>query len=224
MTTATEVPTARIVIVDDHPLVRDGLRARIESQPGWSVVGEAEGSTEALRLVRELSPDLVIVDLSLKSGNGIELLKQLSNFPQPPLMLVCSMQEENLYAQRALHAGARGYLHKQQASESLVAAIQRVLEGKIYVSDAMSDQMMGLLIADPQKALQNPVSQLTDRELEVFQAIGQGMSIHQISELLHLSPKTIETYRDRTKRKLNVKTSAELIRYAVKWVTEHGEG
>lgn len=214
----------RILIVEDHPLVRDGLKARILSQPGWEVCGEAESAGEAIRLVREKSPHVVIVDLSLKNGNGIELIKQITAMPDAPKTLVCSMYDENLYAQRAIQAGALGFIHKQQTSESLVEAIKRVLEGRLYVSEEIADRVLSRLIHNAGGQNKNPVEQLTDRELEVFESIGRGLTVNQIAEVLHLSPKTVETYRDRTKRKLNVRTSAELIRYAVKWVGEHAGG
>jgi DNA-binding NarL/FixJ family response regulator len=214
----------RILIVDDHPLVRDGLKARLHTHPHWSVCGEAESPPDAMRLARELQPDLVIVDLSLRNGSGLDLTKQLhATFPGLRI-LVCSMHDENLYAQRAVQAGALGYLHKQQAAENLDIAIERALAGKLFLSDNISAQVLTKLMREPNQPLKTPIEQLTDRELQVFESIGQGKTVNQIASALFLSSKTIETYRDRTKRKLNLKTSAELTRYAVKWVTEHAAG
>jgi DNA-binding NarL/FixJ family response regulator len=211
----------RIVIVDDHPLVRDGMRSRLSTQEAWTVCGEAEMPSEAMRVVRETSPDLVIVDLSLKDGNGLDLIKQIAALPNPPRTLVCSMHDENMYAQRAIQAGASGFLHKQKASEQLMPAIFKILEGKLFVSDEIMQRVVGRLLHDPE-APQDPIEQLTDRELQVFESLGRGMSVAQIASALFLSTKTIETYRERTKRKLNLRTSAELLRYAVQWTTQHG--
>lgn len=222
--TMDSTPPIRILIVDDHPLVRDGLKARLSSNSEWSVCGEAEMPSEAMRLVRETAPHVVIVDLSLKNGNGIEFIKKVAALPDPPRTLVCSMHDENLYAQRAIQAGALGFIHKQQASEQLVDAIQKVLEGKLFVSEEIQERMLKHVMHDPEVGSKNPVEQLTDRELQVFEAIGRGLSVTQIAATLFLSAKTVETYRDRTKRKLHLRTSAELMHYAVKWVTEHNGG
>lgn len=212
----------RILLVDDHPLVRDGLKARLSSQVGWAVCGEAETATEAVRLVRELAPQLAIIDLSLKSGSGLELIKQIAAMAAPPRMLVCSMHDDNLYAHRAIQAGALGYLNKQRASEQLVEAAERVLSGKLFVSAEVTEQTLQRMLQGHNK--ENPMEQLTDRELQVFEAIGRGMTVNQIAESLFLSTKTVETYRERTKRKLQLKSSSELMRYAVKWVTEQTGG
>ena len=219
----TRTATLQVLIVDDHPIVRDGIRVRIESRPDWAVCGEAESSPEALTLSRELQPDVVTVDLSLEQGSGLELIKQLRALPEPPRVLVCSMHDEDLYAQRAIQAGATGYLHKSRAASQLLEAIDRVANGKMYISERVSEQVLSRMLRSPDRASKSPVEDLTDRELEVFEAIGQGVTIQKIAQMLHLSPKTVETYRDRIKRKVGVKTSAELLRYAVKWVGEfHG--
>lgn len=214
----------RILIVDDHPLIRDGLKSRLSSHEDWTVCGEAEMQSDAIRLVREKLPHVVIVDLSLKNGNGLQLIKQIAALPDAPRTLVCSMHDENLYAQRAIQAGALGFLHKQQASEKIVSAVQRVLDGKLFVSEDLMENVLTRMIKVPGDVAKNPIEQLTDRELQVFEAIGKGMTIHQIAASLFLSNKTVETYRDRTKRKLGLRTAAELMRYAVKWSTEHASG
>lgn len=214
----------RILIVDDHPLVRDGLRSRLSCRPDWEVCGEAEVPSEALQKIRDEEPTVVIVDLSLKTGNGLDLIKQISALPHPPRMLVCSMHDENLYAQRAVQAGALGFLHKQQAADQIIAAVQKVLEGKLFVSEQIMERVLSRMIKDPQETIKNPIEQLTDRELQVFESIGKGMTVNQIAAALFLSNKTVETYRERTKRKLNLRTAAELMRYAVKWVMDQGNG
>jgi len=218
--TELEVPI-KILIVDDHPLIRDGLKTRLAARSTWTICGEAEMPTEAIRLVREMAPTVVIIDLSLKDGNGLELIKQIAAMNNAPRMLVCSMHDENLYAQRAIHAGALGFLHKQRASDQIVEAIERVLEGKLFVSDEIMQRVLKRAVRGAES---NPIEELTDQELQVFEAIGSGMSVSRIGATLFLSPKTVETYRDRIKRKLNLRNAAELLRYAVKWTTEHAGG
>lgn len=214
------VPTrTKILIVDEHPLVRDGLKWRLASREDWIVCGEAEMAAEAIRMVEEQRPDVVIIDLSLKNGDGLELIKKISAFPDAPKILVCSMHDEKLFAQRAVQAGALGFVHKQQASEKIVAAVERVLEGKLFVSEEVLDTVLSRVMRTGERRVLTPVEQLTDRELQVFEAIGHGMTVQQIAQNLFLSNKTVETYRDRTKRKLSLRTSAELMHYAIRWVT-----
>jgi len=209
----------KILLIDDHPLIRDGLKSRLQSHPGWTVCGEADTTREALSLIRELRPDVVIVDLSLKEGNGIDLIKQVAAQEQPPKILVCSMHDESLYAQRVIQAGALGFVHKQQASENIIGAVQKILSGRIYISEKASDDVLRQLMGQP-LTFKSPIELLTDRELAVVEAIGQGASMHQIADMLHLSVKTVETYRERAKRKLKLSTAAELMRFAVKWSSE----
>jgi DNA-binding NarL/FixJ family response regulator len=166
----------------------------------------------------------VIIDLSLKNGNGLELIKRISALPDHPRMLVCSMHDEKLYAQRAIQAGALGFVHQHQASEKIVTAVERVLEGKLFVSEEVMDTVLTRVLRNGEQTTLTPIEQLTDRELQVFEAIGNGMTVQQIAQSLFLSNKTVETYRDRTKRKLNLRTSAELMHFAIKWVTEHARG
>jgi len=213
----------RILIVDDHPLVRDGVRARLSSRSDWIVCGEAESTAEAMHLVRETRPHIVIIDLSLKNGNGLELIKQIAGLIDAPRVLVCTMHDEQLYAQRTIQAGASGYLHKQRAAELLIVAIEHVLEKKLFVSDEAHQRMLTRTLAASRDGDESPIEQLTDRELQVFEGIGRGMTVNELAVSLFLSPKTIETYRDRTKRKLNLRSSAELMRYAIRWVSEHNE-
>jgi len=213
---------ARILIVDDHPLVRSGLSELISDEPTLEVCGEAAEAGEALQLVNSTKPDLVVVDISLKSGNGIELIKRIKSRQPKIKMLVSSMHDENLYAQRALNAGAMGYVNKQEATEKVVEAILHVLRGEIFLSPAMRERLLHRLVRDPNALNQSPVETLSDRELEVFQQIGTGLTTRQIAKEMHLSAKTIETYREHIKTKLSIDTAAELSRHAVQWVLENG--
>jgi DNA-binding NarL/FixJ family response regulator len=207
--------SVRIVLVDDHPLVRDGLKSRLQSRPDWEVVGEADSAEEAVEIIRERHPDVVIVDLSLKRGSGLDLIKHICSFQSPPKILVCSMHDEALYAQRVLQAGAMGFVHKQHASEQIVTAVSRILAGRLHVSDVVAEQLMAHVTRRPSSGDPAAMSRLTDRELEVVEAIGRGATPHQIANDLHLSVKTVETYRERAKKKLGLRTSADLLRFAV---------
>ncbi|WP_437187990.1 response regulator transcription factor [Planctomicrobium sp. SH668] len=208
-----------ILIVDDHPLVRKGMTTLIGVESDLQVVGECAEMQEAIRLVGELHPSLVIVDISLKSGNGLELIKHLiNNYPQVK-MLVCSMHDESLFAERCLRAGAGGYLNKDAAASYLVTAIRSIREGRAFVSPAMSEKLLSRIVGGG-ASNQAPIETLTDRELEVFGLIGNGLTTRQISERLGLSYKTIESYRENIKAKLTLKNAAELNRHAVQWVLE----
>jgi len=209
-----------IVIVDDHPMVRHGLAQLINNEPDLQVVGEAEGAPQAIDIIRNHRPALAVIDISLKEGDGIELVQTLKAIPNGPRTLITSMHDETLYAERALHAGAMGYLNKGEATEEVVAAIRQILKGKIYLSERMSDRML-MQVAEPRNnAERNPIERLSNRELQVFQLIGEGQSTRHIAEHLHLSIKTIETHRASIKRKLNLETASELTRHAVQWVLE----
>ncbi len=216
---ATDKSKYRIILVEDHPIVRQGLAQLINLQPGLSVVGEAETAARALELIRATKFDLVVLDVSLPKTNGLELIKQVkAEKPQLP-MLVISMHDEMLYAERALRAGARGYVMKKEPSEKMILAINRVLKGEIYVSDRMKQKMLQHLVNNKvTEENSSPLDHLSDRELEVFQHLGNGFSTRQIAEQLNLSVKTIESYRENLKLKLNVKTGAELIQHAIQWM------
>jgi DNA-binding NarL/FixJ family response regulator len=210
---------AQIFLVDDHVLLRRGLAELINGEPGLQVVGEASNLGDAYAKIGQLSPTLVIVDVSLEGNDGVELTKEINRrWPDLPV-LGYSMHDEQIYAERLLRAGARGYLMKNQPPEALLDAISTVLSGKVYLSESMSNRMIGKLagaksIAGPGDA---PVDKLSDRELEVFQLIGRGMSTAQIADSLCLSVKTIETYREHLKLKLDLHTGNELVRYAIEW-------
>jgi DNA-binding NarL/FixJ family response regulator len=215
---------AKILIVDDHPLVREGLAVRIASQPDLKVCGEAADVAEAMERVKATAPDLVIIDLSLKSGHGLDLIKQIRAQYDQVKMLVASMYDESMFAERVLIAGALGYINKQEMPERILDAIRQVLLGKVYLSASMTERVLHRLaaVSAPLEVGTSPVASLSDRELEVFELIGRGVKTSQIASRLHLSVKTIETHREKIKVKLNVKTSTELSRYAVQWVLENG--
>ena len=214
---------ARVLIVDDHPAVREALAMRIVRQADLEVCGEAADVGEALRLVADTKPDVAIVDISLKSGCGIDLIKRIKDKNETIRMLVWSTHSELLYAERALRAGALGYVSKDQATDKIVEAIRRVLEGKVYLSDAMVETMLHRTVGDERKEImRSPLDSLANRELEVFRHIGEGLKTAKIADRMHLSVKTIETYRDRIREKLDLSNGTELAHYATKWMLENG--
>ncbi|EIC22281.1 response regulator containing a CheY-like receiver domain and an HTH DNA-binding domain [Thiorhodovibrio frisius] len=210
----------RVLIVDDHPLVRAGLSTVINQEPDLYVCGEAGTAHDALDLVRHTQADIVIVDLTLPDGTGLDLVKRLAKLPGCPRLLVCSIHEEALFAERALAAGASGYIHKAEATTLVVTAIRKVLSGSSYLSENVTQTLLHQLSGRPAKDSKGSVENLTPRELQVFMLIGKCLSASKIGEQLHLSVKTIETHRAKIKRKLNLATSGELTRYAVQWVLE----
>jgi DNA-binding NarL/FixJ family response regulator len=218
--TSRQTPV-RILIVDDHPMVREGMAMRIAGQRDLEVCGEAAAEDEALALVEETGPDLVIVDISLKSGHGLELIKQVHTRHPTVQMLVVSGFQESLYAERALRAGARGYLNKQESSAKLLEAIRTVLSGERYVSPELARRLVAQALGTRDET-KTPIEQLSDRELEIFRMIGQGQTSGAIASKLHLSTHTIDTHRENIKRKLGAHNAAELNRQAVQWVLENG--
>lgn len=209
--------TMRILIVDDHPTVCEGLGHRINSQADMSVCGQAPDVGEALKKITELHPDVVIVDIALKSSDGLELIKAIKARFKCIRPLVHSMYEETVYADRCLHAGAMGYVNKESDPNDVIEAIRTVYSGRVYLSPAMSSLVLGRTVHG-QSAESNPVDSLTDRQLEVFRLIGAGRSANQIANQLHISVHTVETHRDNIKRKLGAATVNELARLAVLWV------
>lgn len=207
----------KIFVVDDHPIVRQGLVQMIGNESDMTVVGEGEDAYGSLRAIRAAKPNLVLLDISLKDSDGIELVKELkAQEPELPVLML-SMHDESVYAERALRAGARGYIMKQEAPPMLLGAIRQVLAGEIYVSGKMSATLLQRMVggsAKKQSAL--PMDRLTDREMEVFRMIGAGKPVREIAENLFLSVKTIEAHREHIKEKLGFKTSAELLRYAIR--------
>ena len=211
----------RVMIVDDHPIVREGLRLLINAEPDLTVSGQAEGLSQAMRAFHETRPDLVIVDLSLENGSGIELIKELVSIQPTVRVLVCSMHDELLFAERALRAGAKGYINKDEPPQRMISAIRRVLDGRMYLSEEMTDRMLFRSVGGTELSEESPISTLSDRELEVFEQIGRGVTTRLIAEKLHLSPKTVETYRENIKAKLNLANATELTQHAVQWVLEN---
>ena len=216
--TVARKDVSRVFIVDDHPIIRQGLGQLIDNEKDLSVCGQAEDAYEALKAIVKLEPDLIIVDISLKHSNGLELIKNLRQDNQSMGILVLSMHNESLYAERGLRAGANGYIMKEEAPAKIIGAIRRILNGKIYVSENVSMRMLSKLVNGKAEALSEPIESLTDRELEVFGLIGQGRGTRQIAKELHLSMKTIESYRAHIKDKLNLANAAELVQHAIQWV------
>lgn len=209
----------RVLIVDDHPIVRDGLITIIDHDKDLTVCGEADEPQEALKAISELRPDVVIVDITLKDSDGIELTKSIkARYPRLPV-IVLSIHDESVYAERALRAGAQAYLMKEVVSDNIVTAIRTVLSGEIYVSNTMGKKMLRKLAAGKADTISGPMDSLSDRELEIFRLIGQGYKPSKIAKSMHLSVKTVETYRARIKEKLNLADADELLRYAIRWVS-----
>jgi DNA-binding NarL/FixJ family response regulator len=213
-----DLPDAkRIVIVDDHPLFRKGLEQLIHSDGAFAVCGEAGNAAESMDVIRKLNPDLAIVDLSLPGANGIELIKNIrAEFPNLPI-LVLSMHDESLYGLRALRAGANGYVMKHEAMANVVQAIREVFSGRPYLSPAMAAQVITKFAKKSSEGESDAVDRLSDRELEILELIGKGREVRQIADLLHLSPKTVETHRAHIKEKLQLKNAREVARFAVQW-------
>lgn len=207
----------RILLVDDHPLIRKGLRLTLESETDFMVCGEAGSAEEALAIIPELAPDIIILDISLPGQSGLDMLRQLESNRVHGLVLVVSRHDEVLYAERAIRAGARGYVMKSEAPRALVTAIRKVLSGGIHVSAAINERLLQGIAAGQQSFNQSPAEALSTRELEVFEMTGQGMGTREIADVLGLSIKTVESYRARIKMKLNLNNAAELVQHAVQW-------
>lgn len=208
----------QIFIVDDHPLIRRGLRQLFETEASLDVCGEAENIADSLLEIKRCSPHMAIIDINLPDGSGLELIKRIHAIAPGLPILVSSMHDERLLAERALRAGAMGYVNKQEAPEHLIDAVNKILDGKIYLSDAMTERLLMQSYTNLSTDLtQSPIDALSNRELEVFEQIGSGYSTVQIAEHLKRSVKTIETHRAHIKEKLNLASSSELTRYAVQW-------
>ncbi len=208
----------RVLIVDDHPILRKGLSLLINSEPDLTVVAEADNAQRALEKIEAHKPDLLIVDISLPGIDGIELIKTVKLTHRDLPALVVSMHDESLFAERALRAGARGYIMKQEALEKLLVAIRRVLAGEIFVSEKIATSMLEKMVSSEDRAVSSPIDLLSNRELTVFRMIGQGYKTSQIAEKLHLSVKTIESYRAHIKEKLKLADGTDLLKYAIQWV------
>lgn len=220
MPTETRAPVSgisRIFIVDDHPVVRQGLALLINREADLAVCGDAEEANSALQRIDALKPHLVIVDISLIGPDGLDLLKSIRTRDPNLPVLILSMLDELLYAERALRAGASGYIMKQEATEKVLVAIRRILGGEIYVSDRMANKMIHRFVGGASAAARSPVAELTDRELEVFRLIGEGHGTRQIAEELHISVKTVESYQAHIKEKLSLKNGRELVQRAIQF-------
>jgi len=225
MTERTKFPSGRktrILVVDDHPLVREGLAARISPQPDLEICGEADSVATALEQIVESSPDVCLIDVQLVDSHGIDLIKEIhGRFPSIK-MLVVSAFDESLYAERALRAGAHGYINKRELQDNILTALRTVIDGQRYLSPKMTQQLVGQLIGSKDSLEADPIQRLSDRELEIFQMIGHGTTTGAIARQLHLSPHTIDTHREKIKRKLDLKNAAELQRAAAQWMLENG--
>ena len=207
----------RVFLVDDHTLVREWLTNLINQQPDLAVCGETENAPQALQVISATRPDIAIVDLSLASSSGIELIKDLKQSCPEVAVLVLSMHEESHYAERSLRAGAKGYVMKRETTRKVIDAIRRILEGKLYVSDKVTEAMTTRFFEGKGSKSLSPVEQLSDRELEVFELLGQGWGTRRIAESLRVSVKTIQAYCARIKDKLGVASATELLREAIRW-------
>lgn len=205
-------------MVEDHPIFRMGMCELINQEKDLTVCGSAEDVPEAMDLVELKKPDLVIVDLSLKSSNGMTLIREMNKYYKKIPVLVLSMHEESLHAKRCLLAGAKGYLMKHETKDSIIKAIRRIFAGKKYISQRIMDTLLDKLGEESKTGQESTIHGLTDRELEIFQMIGKGFSSRQIAGQLNLSVKTVSAHRERIKQKLGAKTSGELVRYAVLWL------
>jgi DNA-binding NarL/FixJ family response regulator len=206
-----------VFVVDDHPIVRQGLALLINQETDLTVCGEAEEMHAALSAIQAVRPDILIVDISLNGPDGLELLKNIRlGAPRLPV-LILSMHDESIYAERALRAGANGYIMKQEATEKVLVALRRILSGEIYVSDRIANSMLRHYVRGVNPSEHSSISDLTDRELEVFRLIGEGHGTRQIAETLHLSVKTVESYQAHIKEKLSLRSARELVQHAVQW-------
>jgi DNA-binding NarL/FixJ family response regulator len=210
----------QVLIVDDHPIVRQGLRSLIDQENDLTVCGEAGSAGEALKAVPKLKPDLMLVDISLKGPDGLELTKSIRALEPDLPILIVSMHDESLYAERVLRAGANGYIMKEEVAQNMIQAVRKVLNGDIYMSDRMRQIILRGVAGQRSSSSVSAIERLSDRELEVFRLIGQGMGTRKIAEELHLSVKTIETYRAHIKEKLGLDNATELVRQAVQWVEQ----
>jgi DNA-binding NarL/FixJ family response regulator len=214
----TTKSTTTILVVDDHPILRQGLTQLINQEVDLRVCGEADEEHTAVEAIAALKPDMVIVDIALKDTSGIELIKRIKASNERLPILVLSMHDESLYTERALRAGANGYIMKQEAPDQIVKAIRRVLAGEIYVSEQIGSRLLRKIVHGRPTAIDSPIDNLSDRELEVFRLIGRGYRTRQIAEMLRLSVKTVESYREHIKHKMGFRDATELLQHAIQWV------
>ncbi len=220
--TSSEPVRHRIFLVDDHPVTREGVRVLIDQEPDLVVCGQADSAPAALQLIQRLKPDLAVVDITLKTTSGIELMKNVKALLPDLPVLIMSMHDESLYAERALRAGAKGYVMKHEASDRILTAIRSVIAGDLYLSEKMKEKMLHRLVRSRKNEVVFTIDTLSDREMEVFQLIGNGFGTRQIAEKLNLSVKTIDSYREHLKLKLRLEKGSDLVRHAIQWVRSEG--
>jgi DNA-binding NarL/FixJ family response regulator len=215
---------SRVLLVDDHPIVRQGLALLIDRENDLCVCGEAEGAHSAFHAIATLRPDMVVLDISLNGPDGLDVLKEIRTNTTNLPVLILSMHDESIYAERAMRAGANGYIMKQEATEKVLVAIRRILQGEVYLSDRLTNTMLQQYVRGASPAKGSPLVNLTDRELEVFRLIGEGHGTRQIAEELHLSVKTIESYQAHIKEKLALRNARELVQHAIEWTVNLSGG
>lgn len=214
---ASPTKKCRVLLVDDHPIVRQGLALLIDREPDLAVCGEADGAHSAFHAITTLRPDMVVLDISLNGPDGLDVLKEIRIRTASLPVLILSMHDESIYAERAMRAGANGYIMKQEATEKVLVAIRRILQGEVYLSDRLTSTMLQQYMRGASSPKKSPLVNLTDRELEVFRLIGEGHGTRQIAEELHLSVKTIESYQAHIKEKLALRNARELVQHAIEW-------
>ena len=221
---APEGKKFRVLLVEDHPIVRQGLALLIDREADLLVCGEAEGAHSAFHAITTLRPDIVLLDISLSGPDGLDVLKEIRMKSGSLPVLMLSMHDETIYAERAMRAGANGYIMKQEATEKVLVAIRRILQGGVYLSDRLTNTMLQQFVHGTSAAKTSPLVILTDRELEVFRLIGEGHGTRQIADELHLSVKTIESYQAHIKEKLSLRNARELVQHAIEWTVNFSGG
>ncbi len=217
MTQNSVAVKSKVLVVDDHPIVRQGLMLLINRESDLTVCGEAEDAHTAMHALSATRPDILVVDISLNGPDGLDLLKDIrSRHPDLPV-LILSMHDESIYAERALRAGAQGYIMKEEATEKVLVALRRILSQEIYVSERIANRMLHRYIGNPSTSRPSSIADLTDRELEVFRLIGEGHSTRRIAEELHISVKTVESYQSHIKEKMSLRSARELVQHAIQW-------
>jgi DNA-binding NarL/FixJ family response regulator len=221
---SVQTKKCRVLLVDDHPIVRQGLALLIDREGDLSVCGEADGAHSAFHAIETLRPDLVVLDISLSGPDGLDVLKEIRMKTASLPVLILSMHDESIYAERAMRAGANGYIMKQEATEKVLVAIRRILQGEVYLSDRLTNTMLQQYVRGVSPTKMSPLVSLTDRELEVFRLIGEGHGTRQIADDLHLSVKTIESYQAHIKEKLALRNARELVQHAIEWTVNLNGG
>ena len=221
---SVQTKKCRVLLVDDHPIVRQGLALLIDREGDLSVCGEADGAHSAFHAIQTLRPDIVVLDISLSGPDGLDVLKEIRMKTASLPVLILSMHDESIYAERAMRAGANGYIMKQEATEKVLVAIRRILQGEVYLSDRLTNTMLQQYVRGVSPTKMSPLVSLTDRELEVFRLIGEGHGTRQIADDLHLSVKTIESYQAHIKEKLALRNARELVQHAIEWTVNLNGG